>query len=190
MPFPEEGEEVRLEIKQARVLPSNQLFLQWTSQTFVLGGGGGSGGGGGGGGSGRAASSIPRGLEIAVRSMRKGEEARVTLGAAWAFGRAGMRQPPPLASVPPDAGMQYEVELVARRVESVWERGDLWEEKAKLECFLWGGAGFSSAAAAAAGEGRRAQALDVRGFVLSRLETMARWGLSEEGGIVGGGGDQ
>jgi hypothetical protein len=116
--------------------------------------------------------------------MRKGEESFITICPSYAYGAAGT------AAVTGNSSLRYHVELIPRRLDSLWDRVALWEEKGKLEAFLWGGCAFSSAAAAAAAGGGRGTALDVRGYVLARLEAMAGFGLSDQGEIVGAGAEE
>ena len=53
------------------------------------------------------AEEVCEGLDLAVAKMKKGERAEITLAPQWAFGAAGATKP--LAPVPPNAAVTYEV---------------------------------------------------------------------------------
>ncbi|KAH9702329.1 peptidyl-prolyl cis-trans isomerase FKBP20-1 [Citrus sinensis] len=72
--------------------------------------------------------SVIRAWDIALRSMKVGEVAKLTCKPEYAYGSAG--SPP---DVPPDATLIFEVELVACRPRKGSSLGSVSEERARLE---------------------------------------------------------
>ncbi|MED6167586.1 hypothetical protein PIB30_118919 [Stylosanthes scabra] len=72
--------------------------------------------------------SVIKAWDIAVRTMKVGEIARITCKPEYAYGSAGA---PP--EIPPDATLIFEVELVACRPRKGSSLGSVSEERARLE---------------------------------------------------------
>lgn len=72
--------------------------------------------------------SVIRAWDIALRTMKVGEVAKITCKPEYAYGSAG--SPP---DIPPDATLIFEVELVACRPRKGSSVGSVSEERARLE---------------------------------------------------------
>lgn len=72
--------------------------------------------------------SVIRAWDIALRTMKVGEVAKLTCKPEYAYGSAG--SPP---DIPPDATLIFEVELVACRPRKGSSLGSVSEERARLE---------------------------------------------------------
>ncbi|KAL2333264.1 hypothetical protein Fmac_014477 [Flemingia macrophylla] len=72
--------------------------------------------------------SVIKAWEIAVKTMKVGEVAKVTCKPEYAYGSAG--SPP---DIPPDATLVFEVELVACRPRKGSSLGSVSEERARLD---------------------------------------------------------
>nr|XP_025609329.1 peptidyl-prolyl cis-trans isomerase FKBP20-1 isoform X2 [Arachis hypogaea] len=74
--------------------------------------------------------SVIRAWDIAVRTMKVGEIAKITCKPEYAYGSAGA---PP--DIPPGATLVFEVELVACRPRKGSSLGSVSEERARLEMY-------------------------------------------------------
>ncbi|XP_025980072.2 peptidyl-prolyl cis-trans isomerase FKBP20 isoform X1 [Glycine max] len=72
--------------------------------------------------------SVIKAWEIAVKTMKVGEVAKITCKPEYAYGSAG--SPP---DIPPDAQLVFEVELVACRPRKGSSLGSVSEERARLD---------------------------------------------------------
>ncbi|XP_057978933.1 peptidyl-prolyl cis-trans isomerase FKBP20-1 [Malania oleifera] len=72
--------------------------------------------------------SVIKAWDIALRTMKVGEVAKITCKPEYAYGSAG--SPP---DIPPDATLVFEVELVACRPRKGSSIGSVSEERARLE---------------------------------------------------------
>ncbi|CAI8585411.1 unnamed protein product [Vicia faba] len=72
--------------------------------------------------------SVIKAWDIAVKTMKVGEIAKITCKPDYAYGSAG--SPP---DIPPDATLVFEVELVACRPQKGSTTGSVSEERARLE---------------------------------------------------------
>jgi len=104
---------------------------------------------------------------------------------AAAGGKTAIFRPTPTAPPPNPmgglslAGPIYVPPSVPLTLE---QRADLWAEKSDLEAYLWAGPAFTNSAAVAGSSGGGGGGVDVRGYVLSRLESLTSSGLCEGGG--------
>nr|AJS13479.1 FKBP20-1 [Erycina pusilla] len=74
------------------------------------------------------AGTVIRAWDVALRTMKVGEVAKITCKPEYAYGSAG--SPP---EIPPDAALIFEVELVACRPRKGSSLGSVSDEKARLE---------------------------------------------------------